>query len=124
MEIEENVIVSGLNCASTPRTSSKKNVLLFTIIVLYFIIANESILVSSKPTIRYNNSQFTSNKLKTNRSLRRNLVSKRPHTSKLSMTEALGCNDGLSRPVFMYLDNICHKCFNLFREMEIYYMCR
>ena len=61
-------------------------------------------------------------KLKNLRSLRRK--KKLRNSSKLSIAEALGCDSGLTRSAFMYMDNICHRCFLLFREIEIYYMCR
>ena len=49
---------------------------------------------------------------------------RRNKTSKLSIAESLGCDSGLSRSDFTYMDNICHRCFKLFREIEIYNICR
>ena len=57
-----------------------------------------------------------------NKALRRKSVSR--NAAKLSVSEAMGCKFGLSRSTFLYLDQICNECFNLYREMEIYYMCR
>ena len=49
---------------------------------------------------------------------------RRNKTSKLSIAESLGCESGLSRSDFTYMDNICHRCFKIFREIEIYNTCR
>ena len=49
---------------------------------------------------------------------------RRNNPSKLSIAESLGCDSGLSRSDFTYMDNICHRCFKLFREIEIYNICR
>ena len=66
----------------------------------------------------------TSRKQKKPNHFRRKKTSRLAKASKLSVAESLGCDAGLSRSVFTYMDNICHSCFNLFREIEIYYMCR
>ena len=120
MELKVNAL--ELNSVFKPRSFNKKTVFICTMIVSYFIISSWIPLVASKPAIYYHGAPFTSSQLRMARSIRSRRVSKAP--SKLSVTEALGCNVGLTRSAFMYLDNICHRCFNLFREIEIYYMCR
>ena len=55
---------------------------------------------------------------------RRKKTSSVTKKSKLSIAESLGCDSGLSRSDFTHMDNICHRCFKLFREIEIYNTCR
>ena len=71
-----------------------------------------------------NNHSSSSRRQKKPNHFRRKKTSRLTKNSKLSVAESLGCDAGLSRSVFTYMDNICHSCFNLFREIEIYYMCR
>ena len=120
MRMEQQVKVVGLNGASLQQCCSKKTI--FPIIVFYFIISSEITLASSKPTIQYHNDTVALNTLTTLRTLQRNLVSK--NTPEKAVKEALDCNVALTNSAIMYMDSICHRCFNLFRELEIYDMCR
>ena len=118
----QNITVLRTTFAFSLRPFLNKSLLLCTIIVLWLIISSENALVSPKPVIQYHKDPYPLKKLTKIKSLRRNLVSK--GTPKLSVAEALGCKVGFTSSTFSYLDNICHRCFNLFREIEIYYMCR
>ena len=78
-------------------------------------------LATSRLHLRHH--QSSPHKIKKLRTPRHNQISNNTR-SKVSVAGALGCDAGITRSVFMYMDNICHRCFNLFREIEIYYMCR
>jgi len=115
------------------RNRSKQNLILIIIfiIILDCTIFQENICnASPMPKIRshHRNNSINNNSLahkqKKPNHPRRRKTSRLTKASKLSVAESLGCDAGLSRSVFMYMDNICHSCFNLFREIEIYYMCR
>ena len=102
---------------------NKKTIILSCIIVLHCIISTESMHTTHNSKLHLHHHSSTSHKSKKLKAFRRNEISTTTRT-KLSVAEALGCDAGLTRSVFMYMDNICHRCFSLFREMEIYYMCR
>ena len=104
------------------------------ILIIIFIIILDCVLLqenvcnaSAMPKIHshhQNNHSSSSRRQKKPNHFRRKKTSRLTKNSKLSVAESLGCDAGLSRSVFTYMDNICHSCFNLFREIEIYYMCR
>ena len=107
------------------------------ILIIIFIIILDCVLLqenvcnaSAMPKMHshHQNNQYNHNsssrKQKKPNHFRRKKTSRLSKASKLSDAESLGCDAGLSRSVFTYMDKICHSCFNLFREIEIYYMCR
>jgi len=107
------------------------------ILIIIFVVILDSVLfhdnvcnASAMPKIHshHRNSLISnsssSHKQKKPNHFRRKKTSRLSKASKLSDAESLGCDAGLSRSVFTYMDKICHSCFNLFREIEIYYMCR
>ena len=113
--------------------SNKYTLLLIIIIVIILdsILFHENVCnASAMPKIHshHRNSLISnsssSHKQKKPNHIRRKKNSRISKASKLSDAESLGCDAGLSRSVFTYMDKICHSCFNLFREIEIYYMCR
>ena len=118
-----------------PKRCNSNKYTLFLIIVFVVIldslIFNENVCIASPmPKIHshhrnsLNNNSSSSHKQKKPNHFRRKKTSRLSKASKLSDAESLGCDAGLSRSVFTYMDKICHSCFNLFREIEIYYMCR
>ena len=118
----KKMTTNGSNPAWIPKTNVKRAICLFLLISLLCILSDNVTSASPRPRIHLHDNKTSLHKLKKLNSLRRHQASKT--ASKQSVAEALGCDAGLSRPVFMYMDNICHRCFNLFREIEIYYMCR
>ena len=100
----------------------KRLAFLAFIIILSCTLSNDVSYAAPMPKRHIHDHSSSLRKLKNLRSLRRK--KKLRNSSKLSIAEALGCDSGLTRSAFMYMDNICHRCFLLFREIEIYYMCR
>ena len=105
----------------------RKNLLfLFLVITLCYLVISISINpVSSKISRGPYVADKHSHKFhprRNHKALRRKSLSR--NAAKLSVSEAMGCKFGLSRSTFLYLDQICNECFNLYREMEIYFMCR
>ena len=101
----------------------KRLAFLAFIIILSCTLSNDvSCNAAPSPKRHIHDHSSSLRKSKNLRSLRRK--KKLRNSSKLSIAEALGCDSGLTRSAFMYMDNICHRCFLLFREIEIYYMCR
>ena len=107
------------------------------ILIIIFIIILDCVLLqenvcnaSAMPKMhshhqKYQNSHSSSSrKQKKPNHFRRKKTSRLTKNSQLSVAESLGCDAGLSRSIFTYMDNICHSCFNLFREIEIYNTCR
>lgn len=47
-----------------------------------------------------------------------------PKSSSASASELLGCKSVPSMKTFKYLNRICEDCFQLFRDQELYHMCR
>ena len=104
----------------------KSFLFLCLVIVLCYLVISISINpVSSKISIKHyatNKHPHEFHPRRNTKALRRKNLSR--NAAKLSVSEAMGCKFGLSRSTFLYLDQICNECFNLYREMEIYYMCR
>ena len=135
VDIDQSIDMDALRRKLIPKTHSttKHSLILIIvfIIILDFVVIQEKVCnASPMPKLRshhrsntINNNSLAHKQKKPNHPRRRK-TSRLTKASKLSVAESLGCDAGLSRSVFMYMDNICHSCFNLFREIEIYYMCR
>ena len=107
------------------------------ILIIIFIIAMDCVLFQEKacsaspmPKLHFhhrnnqNNNISTTHKQKKPNHFRRKKTSRLTKASKLSVAEYLGCDTELSRSMFTKMDKICHSCFDLFRDIEIYDMCR
>ena len=117
-------ILQGMVWLSTliQKRYDKRLAFLASIIILSCTLSNDVSFAAPMPKRHIHDHSSSLRKLKKLSSLRRK--KKLRNSSKLSIAEALGCDSGLTRSAFMYMDNICHRCFLLFREIEIYYMCR
>ena len=124
MGIDQKIRVGGKKSTLLPKTFNKRTMFLLFILIIHCTISTEvTALATTKLRLHLRHRQSFPHKFRKVRTLRRNKIQNNTR-SKVSVPEALGCDAGLTRSVFMYMDDICHRCFNLFREIEIYYMCR
>ena len=45
-------------------------------------------------------------------------------TNTRSIDQAIGCKAPPSAPMYRFLNRICEDCFNVYRDSDLYHMCR